>query len=67
MGAPITLRDVVGKRQHRFVVTVVPPHGHFNANAISFTLNINRLWHHGCFVAVDIFHKLADTTFVEQF
>ena len=66
MGAAVTLWDVIGEGQDIFVIGVIPPHCHFDADIIARAFNINRLLHDGGFGAVKIFHKFAHTAVIIQ-
>ena len=67
MCAAIALRDVVREGQHGFVVAVVPPHRHFNANSVAVPDHEDRFGHDRGFRAVEVFHEFPDTALVEQF
>ena len=62
----IALRDVVGKGQHHFIVTVIPPHRGFDGDTVTLSGDENRFGDHRGFRAVEITHEFAHAAFVEQ-
>jgi hypothetical protein len=63
MGAAVALRDVVGEAQHVLVVAVVPPHRHFDADAVALG-DHDRRGMQRLLVAVEIFDEGLDAAFV---
>ena len=66
MGAAVALGDVVGERQHRLVVAVVPPHRDLDADPATLAGDEDRFRGDGGLAAVEVFHELAHAAFVEQ-
>ncbi len=66
MCTTVALRDVVGKGQNGFVITVVPPHCHFDTDVVAFASDKDRFGHDRGFVAIKVFHKFLYATFVKQ-
>ena len=64
VGATVLLRDVVGVAVHRFLVRIVPLHGKFDDDAVTFgTKPDARLVNRGL-AAVEIANELADPALV---
>ncbi len=66
VGTAIALRDVVGERQNRFVVAVIPPHRDLDPDAVFLAGHEDRVGHDRGLRAVEIFHKFPHPTFIEQ-
>ena len=49
------------------MVAVIPPHRHFDADAVLFADHVDRFRHDRGFGAVEVFNVFPDPTFVEQF
>ena len=66
MRTAIALRNVVGKGQHIFVVAVIPPHGHLNADAVFFAGHEDRLGDERGFGTVEIAHEFAHAALIDK-
>ncbi len=66
MGAAVALRNVVGEAEHGLVVAVVPPQRAFDAGAVAFGLDDDRLRDQRGLVAVEIFDERLDAALVAQ-
>ena len=62
----IALRDVVGEWQNHLIVAVVPPHGDFDADVVTFTDHIDRFGQDRNFGPVDVFNEFFDAALIEQ-
>ena len=64
--AAIPLRDVVGEAEHVLVVRVVPPQGHFDADAVLLGADHDRLLDQRGLGTVEIAHEGFDAALVHQ-
>ena len=64
MRAAVALRDVVGEAEHVLVVTVVPPQGGFDSDAVALDLDRDRRRNERGLVTVEIFHERLDAALV---
>ena len=67
MGAAVTLRNVIGETLHRFLVGVVPLHGHLNGNAVLGPLNMKDVRMQHAFRAVHVFDETFDAAAERKF
>ena len=66
MSATVALRNIIGERQDHLVIAVVPPHRHFDPDAVTFPDHIDRVGHDGGLAAVDIANEFPDAALIEQ-
>ena len=62
MGAAIALRDVVGKALHRFLIGIVPLHGHFHLHPVFFTYGMEYGGVQHGFAAAHVFDEALDAS-----
>ena len=67
MSSAITLRNVVGKTKHIFIVGIVPPKRQFDRDTVTFRLQINWCINQRLFSPVQIADKLLQATFIKKF
>ncbi len=67
MRAAITLWYVVGEAEHIFVVALIPPHRHFDGDAVLFTADGDRLVDQRLLGAVKVLDESLKTAVVEHF
>ena len=66
MGTAVALGDVVGEGQHILVIAVVPPHRHFDADAVAVVLDHDGLDELRRLRAVEIAHEGFQAALIEQ-
>ena len=67
MGTAIALGNVICKGQNRFMIAVIPPHRHFDADLIPLACNKDRLGHDRVLGAVKIFNEFFYTALIKEF
>ena len=67
MGTAIALGNVICKGQNRFMIAVIPPHRHFDADLIPLTCDKDWLGHDRVLGAVKIFNEFFYTALIKEF
>lgn len=67
MGAAVALRDVVGEAEYVLVVAVVPPHRHFDDDAVLFATDGNGLVDQRLLGAIEIDDEGFEAAVIKHF